>query len=154
MKRISIIISILILIISSNLAISKSIKTDNDFFVDKEENSIIKGYVMSAVTCRPDPLLDAKVTAIKLDSINFDKYTTFTNSSGQFLIEVPNGLYQIKAEKDNYGSITPKIFFIERIESNDIYEFEFYLRPKRNTYYNSYFNSIYSLYQNIINHYF
>ncbi len=68
------------------------------------ENTTIQGNVKEAVTCVPNPLVNAKVSAF---SVFHGRFDDVTDEDGLFYLSVPSGLYFVIARKDGYRQASP-----------------------------------------------
>ncbi len=68
------------------------------------ENATIQGSVKEAVTCVPNALVYAKVSAF---SVFRGRFVDVTDENGSFYLSVPPGLYFVIARKDGYRQASP-----------------------------------------------
>ncbi len=70
------------------------------------ENAMIQGIVKEAVTCVPNPLVYAKVSAF---AVFHGRFVDVTDENGSFNLSVPPGIYLVIARKDGYRQASPLI---------------------------------------------
>ena len=129
MRKILIItIVIFLLIMSTASAYTLKSKKEN---TTSSGEATIRGSVKAAITCVPDPLSGAIVTATNMNPLKFQKYTAVTNSSGEFEIKVEPGTYKISAERENYRPIMPRIPIITNLDDGETCECEFMMTNAR-----------------------
>jgi hypothetical protein len=91
----------------------------------------IFGTVKEAVTCIPNPLPDATVTAIKIDLLGSENsYTTTTDENGEYELNVEPGKYIVFASKRGYRQIDPVLWYIVNLVSNQEINCSFILRER------------------------
>ena len=68
------------------------------------KNATIQGIVKEAVTCVPNALVYAEVSAL---SVFRGRFGDITDENGTFSLSVPPGLYFVFAKKDGYRQASP-----------------------------------------------
>ena len=121
-KKIIIIFLVLTIFLASTVSAQK-IKTEEK--PKSLENVTIKGIVKAAVTCIPNPLPNATVIAEPLNPFDTNKYQTKTDSDGSYEMNIPSGTYKIYAEKEKYKTTQPRLWYIEKLEEGNEYNFSF-----------------------------
>jgi hypothetical protein len=105
--------------------------------VENSESKIF-GIVKESVTCIPNPLPDAKVTAIKIDFLGCENsYTTTTDENGEYELNVEPGKYIVFASKHGYRQIDPVLWYIVNLVSNQEINCSFILRER---YFSNYYH--------------
>lgn len=92
----------------------------------------ILGTVNAAITCRPTPLKDARVIAIRVIPAGqlFFKYQAFTDSNGEYQLQVPAGFYRVFVRIKGYQQSTPVLFHLKAVEPDHVYTCSFIVRPR------------------------
>jgi len=123
MKKIFIILSLIAIL--STTATASFIENDSSFD-NSEDLTIIKGKVEAKVTCRPNPLSGALVTAKSINPLYFNKkYSDVSDADGNFTIELPPGTYRLNVEREGYRLSLLSSNRIIEVESGETYEIIF-----------------------------
>ena len=106
---------LLIFLIFSNLFVyqinAETYKANNSKIKVNFEKKIF-GIVNESVTCVPNPLPNATVTAIKMNLLEPKiSYSTNTDENGEYELNVEPGKYIVFAHKKGYRQIYPVIWY-------------------------------------------
>ena len=112
----------------------------------KAKNSMIKvnfeskifGIVKESVTCVPNPLPGATVTARKIDFFGSKNiYSTNTDENGEYELNVEPGKYIVFAHKKGYRQIYPVLWYNVKLVTGQEMNCSFILRER--IFFNSYY---------------
>ena len=106
---------LLIVLLFSNLFVyqtnAETYKAKNSMIKVNFENKIF-GIVKESVTCVPNPLPGATVTAIKMNLLKPKiSYSTNTDENGEYELNVEPGRYIVFAHKKGYRQIYPVLWY-------------------------------------------
>jgi len=92
---------------------------------DIAENATIQGIVKEAVTCVPNPLINAKVSAF---SVFRGRYDDMTDENGSFSLSVPPGIYVVIARKDGYRQASPILCHVVVARQGEVIDLSFMMK--------------------------
>lgn len=89
------------------------------------ENATMQGIVKEAVTCVPNPLVYAEVSAF---SVFRRKVVDMTDENGSFSLSVPPGLYVVIARKDGYRQASPLLGHFVVARQGEVIDLSFMMK--------------------------
>jgi len=138
--------SIIVLLFSSLFLYQANAETynaKNSIIIANFEGKIF-GTVKESVTCIPNPLPGATVTAIRINLLESKiSYSNTTDGNGEYELNVEPGKYLVFAHKRGYRQIYPILWYKVNIEFNKDMNCSFILRER--FFFNSYYVNLESI---------